>query len=53
MVVLNESSVQAGSLIKGTSVEALEKKAAVITEHLGFQNQNFRKRGRDSFKIHC
>jgi hypothetical protein len=49
MVVLDEACIQAGQFMPGTFIEALEKKAALIPEYPGLQDQDIGDGGCDDF----
>ena len=40
MVVLNELALQTGGLLEGTGVEAFEEEASLVTEYLGFEDDD-------------
>jgi len=41
MVVLHEFALETGGMLEGTGVETLEEEATVVTEDLGFEDDNF------------
>ena len=45
MVILHELALEAGGLLEGTGVEALEEEAAVVAEDFGFEDDDFRDGG--------